>query len=111
VELSFCAGERIAERFEQVVIWMQTVKDCEEAYLVAKDGYSGTCTLCGCLDMEEMAASSELEELKDAQEKLLHWQNKLVEVGGTVPQAPALEPQVQARPARESDVMVSGADL
>jgi hypothetical protein len=73
---------------------MQTVKDCEEAYFVAKDRFSGT--LCGCLDFEEMGASPELEKLKDAQEKLLHWQKKLVEVGGTVPQA--LEPQVQARP-------------
>ena len=94
----------LQRRQEHVETWTQTMKDREDLYRELKDG-GGSDTYYGCLQI------GELEELKDAQEKLLHWQNKLVEVGGTVPQAPALEPQVQARPARESDVMVSGADL
>ena len=116
VELFFCAADQLAERQEQVAIWTQTVKDREEAYRVLKEG-GGSDTMLGCFQI------GELDKLDAAQAELKAWKNRLVEVGGTVPQdffiavplmavptqimatppqpqlmAPALQPQVQARP-------------
>jgi hypothetical protein len=101
-----------------VEIWTQTVNEREEAYRVATEE-SGSDRFCF-----GRCKLGELVELEKAQERLLHWQNKLAEMDGTVPQvhqmaqaqtmavptqimatppqpqlmAPALQSQMQARP-------------